>query len=101
MILLSSDTNIWLDFARLECLEEPFLLKEECKYLMSADALSDELTSPPGISKRLLELGIEVVEINDAEYRMTMDYGEKYRRLSVYDRFAISIAKVRKIRSVR
>lgn len=97
MELLSSDTNIWIDFALTESLEEPFLLGEKYTYLMSADALMDEVLSPPELGKRLLELGVKAVEINEEEYRLANDYVQKYRRLSVYDSIAMSIAKSRKI----
>lgn len=97
MELLSSDTNIWIDFVLTGSLEEPFLLREKYTYLMSADALRDEVLSPPELSDRLLELGVKAVEIDEAEYRFANDYVQKYKRLSVYDSIAMSIAKSRRI----
>ena len=43
MQYISSDTNVWLDFAIIERLELPFRLP--CIYLMHGDAVHDELLS--------------------------------------------------------
>ena len=43
MQYISSDTNVWLDFAIIERLELPFRLP--CIYLMHGDAVHNELLS--------------------------------------------------------
>lgn len=98
MELISSDTNIWIDFDFIGCLDEPFKLKNEYKYLMSADALRDEILSPPELGEKLVGLGLEAVEITETEYMLVTEYGEKYSQLSVYDRIALSIAASRQIK---
>lgn len=98
MEIISSDTNIWLDFEIVGCLEEPFKLKDVHKYIMSADTLRDEILSPPELGLRLVELGVEAVEITEREYILVSSYAEKYAQLSVYDRIALSIAVNRKIK---
>ena len=45
MEYISSDTNIWLDFANIGHLELPFRLPYT--YLMNVDAVHDELLAPP------------------------------------------------------
>ena len=46
MEYISSDTNVWIDFMAIDKLELPFLLP--CTYIMSDDAVNDELLSPEG-----------------------------------------------------
>ncbi len=98
MEIISSDTNIWLDFEIAGCLSEPFKLKDNYKYIMSSDTLRDEILSPPELGLRLVELGIEAVDITEYEYVLVSGYAEKYVQLSVYDRIALSIAANRKIK---
>ena len=98
MELISSDTNIWIDFDAAGCLEEPFKLRDTYKYIMSVDTLRDEILSPPELGVRLVELGIEAVEITENEYILVSDYAKRYAQLSVYDRIALSIAANRKIK---
>lgn len=47
MEYISSDTNIWLDFAVIDKLDLPFRLPYI--YLMDKDAIEDELLNPPDI----------------------------------------------------
>lgn len=44
MEYISSDTNVWLDFATINRLEIPFKLPYT--YIMNEDAITDELLSP-------------------------------------------------------
>jgi len=93
MRYISSDTNIWIDFAQINRLELPFAL--EYTYCMSSDAIADELISPPDIGSRLTALGLHSLDITDAEYALVLKYGVEYHKLSVYDRIAMAIAKLR------
>lgn len=90
---ISSDTNIWIDFKTINALPLPFKLHYE--YLMSSDAIQDELLSPPDLKDELLNLGLLSTELNDEELLLIFDYGYKYPRLSAYDTFALAIAKNR------
>lgn len=53
MEYISSDTNIWLDFAVIDRLDLPFRLPYV--YLMDSDAIEDELLNPPDIGDRLVK----------------------------------------------
>lgn len=93
--IVSSDTNIWLDFYYTEMLELPFMLP--LTYIMDKDTVENEIISPPDLSNRLLQLGLKETELSIEEY-MLAEYYASYERLSIYDRIALSIAKLRKIR---
>ena len=93
MQYISSDTNIWIDFAQINRLTFPFML--DYVYCMSTDAIADELISPPDMGKRLIDSGLRPVEINDEEYFLALEYGSRCKKLSVYDRLALAIAKKR------
>ncbi len=90
---LCSDTNIWIDFDTVGNLSLPFLLEYE--YLMSRDSFDDELLSPPGLREKLLRMGLIPVELNDVELQTIYGFLEKYSSLSVYDLFALAIARNR------
>lgn len=53
MEYISSDTNVWLDFAAIHRLEIPFKLPYT--YLMHEDAIENELLSPRELRERLPE----------------------------------------------
>ena len=95
MIYISSDTNVWIDFMVIDSLEIPFRLPYT--YIMSEDAITDELISPPGLGSQLVSLGLEPVDITIDEFFLAEEYGGRYKKLSVYDRIALAIAKVRNI----
>ncbi len=95
MIYISSDTNVWIDFVTIEKLELPFKLPYT--YIMSKEAIEDELLSPPGLGTKLASYGLIPVEITIEEFLLPDEFGKQYRKLSVYDRMALAIAKCRKI----
>lgn len=95
MNFISSDTNIWLDFVTISRLNLPFLLPYT--YIMSSDAMDDELLSPINLREDLEQLGLRGVEISEEEFYLAASYGTKFPRLSIYDRIALAIAKSRKI----
>ncbi len=92
---ISSDTNIWVDFKTIHAMSLPFKL--QYYYLMSNDAILDELLSPPGFKDELIHLGLIPTELDDAELNLVYAYGYKYPQLSAYDTFAMAIAKNRSI----
>lgn len=93
MTYISSDTSVWIDFITIERIELPFRLPYT--YIMNIDAIEDELLSPPGLGQKLIENGLKAVEMTEEEFYLAEDYGSKYTKLSIYDRIALSIAKVR------
>lgn len=95
MEYVSSDTNIWIDFSVIQKIELPFRLPYT--YIMSEDAIADELLSPPELGQELISHGLKPVEISIEEFELAQSYGKKYIKLSVYDRIALSIAKNRNI----
>lgn len=95
MEYISSDTNIWVDFATIRRLDIPFKLPYT--YIMNEDAIEDELLSPKGIKEELLHLGLMPVELSEEEFYLADGYSAKYFKLSLYDRVALAIAKVRGI----
>ena len=52
MEYISSDTNVWLDFATINRLEIPFKLPYT--YIMNEDAITDELLSPKELRDNLV-----------------------------------------------
>lgn len=95
MEYISSDTNIWIDFSAVNALSLPFRL--DCTYLMSSDALEDEWYSPKCRGTELASLGLQAVDITTEEFYYAEEIHSKNPKLSVYDTFALAIAKHRKI----
>lgn len=95
MEYISSDTNIWLDFSKIDELSLPFKLPYT--YLMNEDAISDEMLSPPGLGEELIRLGLERAEWTEEEFYLADELNRKYRKLSIYDSAALAIAKHRSI----
>ncbi len=95
MQYISSDTNVWVDFAVIERLEFPFRLPYT--YIMDYDAVHDELLYPKGIREKLLDLGLEVTELTEEEFWLAEAYMVKYSKPSTFDCIALAIAKTRGI----
>lgn len=95
MDLISSDTNVWIDFAAIDKLDLPFKLP--VTYLMNTDAISNELLEPKGLGEKLVRLGLQPVEMTEDEFFYVEKILSKYNRLSTYDGIALSIAKFRHI----
>lgn len=95
MEYISSDTNVWLDFVMIGQLELPFRLPYT--YLMSEDAVHDELLSPPGMGESLLQLGLVEVELTEEEFFLAEDYMTRFVKPSIYDCVALAVAKCRGI----
>ena len=90
---ISSDTNIWIDFFEINHLDHPFLLGHE--FYLSTDAYEDELIRSDELRKALLAFGLRLADITEEEFTMAESYRNTYRRLSLYDAFALAIAKAR------
>ena len=96
MELISSDTNVWIDFSVINKLELPFLLPYT--YLMSEDAIEKELCSPGGLKENLIKLGLKKAYMTIEEFSLADIYSSQYIQLSVIDSIALAIAKQRNIR---
>lgn len=95
MQYISSDTNVWIDFVTIQKTEIPFRLPYT--YIMSKDAVEDELLSPQGLGQELISYGLVPVSITIDEFFLADQYGNVYTKLSIYDRIALAIAKTRRI----
>ena len=95
MEYISSDTNVWVDFATIDRLEYPFRLPYT--YLMNNDVVGKEALSPKGLGDKLLELGLQAVELTIEEFFLAEEYTTKYAKPSLYDCVALAIAKTRGI----
>ncbi|MBQ8558613.1 MAG: PIN domain-containing protein [Tyzzerella sp.] len=95
MEYISSDTNVWLDFAIIKRLEIPFKLPYT--YIMNEDAIENELLSPKELRENLVELGLQAVELSEEEFYLAGEYNAKYQKPSLYDCVALAVAKVRGI----
>ena len=95
MKFISSDSSVWIDFVAIQRIELPFRLPYT--YIMSEDAVDDELLSPPGLGQKLISYGLVPVAITIDEFLLAEQYGNRYKKLSVYDRIALAIAKIRQI----
>ena len=95
MKYVSSDTNVWLDFNTIGKIQLPFEM--DCTYVMFKEALRKEIISPPKLLSDLLNLGLLGVELETEEFFYAYELGEKYKKLSGYDRIALAIAKKRSI----
>ena len=92
---ISSDTNVWIDFATIDCLELPFKLPYI--YLMNQDAIEDEIQKPPGLGEKLIQLGLQKTQLSEEEFFLAEELIERYAKPSLYDCIALAIAKVRGI----
>ena len=90
---ISSDTNIWIDFQSISHLDHPFRLKYE--YYISRATFEDELIKSEALREELLERGLHLADISDEELILALTYQARHTRLSIYDSFALSIAKSR------
>lgn len=95
MKFISSDTNVWVDFATIDRLALPFKLP--CIYLMNKEAILNELLQPEGLGENLRALGLQPVELSEEEFFLAEELNQKYRRPSTYDCIALAIAKCRRI----
>lgn len=95
MEYISSDTNVWIDFSVIDRVQLPFYLPYT--YIMNTDAIDDELLSPAGLRDELLRRGLVSVELTIEEFTLAEELGLRYLQLSIYDRIALAIAKMRNI----
>lgn len=93
--LISSDTNVWLDFESVSRIDFPFRLS--VKYIMYYEALQEEIREPEWLLSDLRKRGLEDVDLSEDEFFYADRITEKYRQLSIYDRTALAIAKHRNI----
>ena len=92
-MFISSDTNIWIDFYKIKHLDHPFLLDFE--YYISSDTFQNEFIKSEPTQESLLSLGLRRTDITNAEYEQALTFDKLYPRISIYDAFALSIAKQR------
>lgn len=95
MQYISSDMNVWVDFATINRLALPFKLPYI--YLMDEEAITNELLYPAGLGDTLTKLGLKAVELTEEEFFLAEEFNAKYKKPSIYDCIALAIAKCRGI----
>lgn len=95
MEFISSDTNIWIDFLTIDRVKLPFMLPYT--YIMYSESIENELLNPPDFLNTLRECGLVAVDLTADEFFLAEEYGPRYPALSVPDRVALAIAKLRGI----
>lgn len=95
MEFISSDTNVWIDFKEIDRIRFPFMLPYT--YIMYYESIESEILNPPGLSDELRQAGLLGVDLSDDEFYLADSWGNIYPKLSVPDRIALVIAKVRRI----
>ena len=95
MEYISSDTNVWVDFFSIDRLSLPFLLP--FTYIMYEETVDDELIKPKDLGNRLIEYGLQSIDISLDEFILAEEYNEKYKQPSKHDCMAMAIAKHRGI----
>lgn len=95
MKLISSDTNIWIDFYTISRTDIPFRLP--CTYIMYKEALRKEIIDPPELLADLQKRGLIGVDLKIEEFIYADELSRQYVKLSGYDRTALAVAKLRNI----
>ncbi|MDD3058438.1 MAG: hypothetical protein PHO72_08955 [Sphaerochaeta sp.] len=92
-MFISSDTNVWIDFYEIGHLELPFRL--DYQYYMSCDTFREEFLKSEEMKTDLMKYGLRMADVTDEEYKEANIYQTRYPALSLYDSFALAIAKKR------
>ena len=92
-MIISSDTNIWIDFYEINHLDHPFRLEYE--FYISRQAYKDEMLKSEEMRANLLREGLRLTDVEPEEFDLAMEYQMKYHALTMYDAFALAIAKSR------
>lgn len=90
MELVSSDSNVWIDFEVIDRLDLPFCLPH--KYVMCKDSFLQELFPFSTKMAGLCDKGLHLVDLTDTELQLVFSWEQKYRKLSRFDRCALAIA---------
>lgn len=93
-MFISSDTNVWIDFHEIGHLDHPFRLNFE--YYISRDTFQDEFLKSELMRNDLMNFGLHLADVTDDEFVEAVVFQERYQALSIYDTFALAIAKTRK-----
>lgn len=92
-MFISSDTNVWIDFYEIGHLELPFRL--DYQFYISHDTFREEFLKSEEMKDDLLKYGLLLADVTDEEFAEATVYQSRYPVLSLYDGFALAIAKVR------
>ena len=65
------------------------------KYYISRDTFQDEFIKSESTRTNLLRLGLQLVDVTDEEFTRAISLQERYTELSLFDTFALTIAKTR------
>ena len=84
---------MWIDFHEIGHIDHPFRLDFE--YFISRDTFRDEFIKSESMKISLLGLGLQLADVTDDEFMQAISFQGRYTELSLYDTFALSIAKAR------
>jgi len=111
-MFISSDTNIWIDFSIIACIDKPFLLDN--LYYLSDIIYHDEIDENTGFNHSanknhyqeirdcVKENKLHITTTSPEELKLAMKYASEYRppiikkAISLEDGIALAIAKKRK-----
>ena len=93
MMYICSDTNVWIDFSEIKRVDLPFQLPY--KYFISEFTLEEEVLRPATLKKTLLALGLKVTTLTIEEFIGVEQFMLRFKKLSLHDAMALSIAKER------
>ena len=96
MDVMVADTSVLIDLERGSLLEQSFTLPFRFKVpdLLYRNELANRKEGP-AFGERLLQLGLEVVELNGDEVGRAVTFGRDNRSLSLPDSFALALAASR------
>ena len=92
-MLISSDTNVWLDFEYIKRLHHPFLL--EHSYYLSNLTYEEEIQQSEAIRKAVADNLLQITNVPYDELALASEYAARYPAITFYDAVAMSIAKCR------
>lgn len=84
---------MWIDFHEIGHLDHPFRL--DFAYFISRDTFREEFIKSESMRTSLLNLGLQLADVTDDEFMLATSYQSRYAELSLYDSFALAIAKTR------
>ena len=92
MKVIVSDTSVIIDLAKVRLIEPAFALPYD--FIVPDVMYADEWLDLGSYEREdLLACGLSISVLDSNGVEIAYQYGETYRRLSVYDRFAMALAK--------
>ena len=84
---------MWIDFYEIGHIDHPFRL--DFQYFISSVTFRDEFLKSQDMRNDLVKYGLQLTDVTVEEFTDALKYKDCYPQLSVYDTFALAIAKRR------